>query len=194
MDEKGTGRLTSRIKSININREIHWPLQPDSISNLLDNSFHPNRIYLPRLHDFKSAISIVVIVTQPAQRRAYASVDVGIIGQQPLLMRVVEVRSMIDGCLLGRCAAENFGPPGVKVRVEVDDADGAVSASDGAEEWERDGVVATEGDDAWKSFAFLCGPNLFGVGHRIAHEESIMAFFDLLDSVGVVVAVKACQC
>ena len=64
-------------------------------------------------------------------------------------MGVVEICAVVDGSLFGGGAAEDFGAPGVEVRVEVDDADGAVGFVDGAEEGEGYGVVASEGDDAW---------------------------------------------
>ena len=67
---------------------------------------------------------------------------------------MVEICAVVDGGLFGGCATEDFGAPGVEVGVEVDDADGAVGFVDGAEEREGDGVVTSEGDDAWEGFAF----------------------------------------
>ena len=72
-------RRTSWIKGINIDGEIDRSFRPNSIPDLLDDPLHPNRVNLSRLHNLKSAISIIIIITQPTQRRAYASVDVGII-------------------------------------------------------------------------------------------------------------------
>lgn len=63
-------------------------------------------------------------------------------------MRVIEIRSVVDGGLGGGRAPEDLGAPGVEVGVEVDYGDGAVGGGDGAEEGEGDGVVASEGDEA----------------------------------------------
>ena len=119
--------------------------------------------------------------------------DIAIVGQQPLLMRVVEIRAVINGGLFGGRPAEDLGSPGVKVRVEVDDADRAVGGGDGAEEGQRDGVVTTEGDDAREGFTVLGRTEFVGIGGGAAHEEGVVALFDLLDGVGVVVAALARQ-
>ena len=103
-------------------------------------------------------------------------------------MRVVEVRAMVYRGLKGRGSAEDFGPPGVEVGVKVYDADGTVGFVNGAEEGKRDGVVATEGDDAGEGLLILGRALLFCICGRCAHEETVVAFFDLLDCVGIVVA------
>ena len=56
--------------------------------------------------------------------------DVGVVGQEALGVGMVEVGAVVDGGLVGGGAAEDFGAPGVKVGVEVDDGDGAVGAVD----------------------------------------------------------------
>ena len=111
-----------------------------------------------------------------------------VVRQQPFPVRVVEVRAVVDGGLGRRGPAEDFGPPGVEVRVEVDDADGAVGFVDGAEEGQRDGVVAAEGDDAGEGLFVLRRAHLFCVGGRCSHEETVVTFFNLLDCIGVIVA------
>ena len=42
--------------------------------------------------------------------------DVGVIGQEALLVRVIEVSAVVDGGLFGRSAAEDLGTPGVARR------------------------------------------------------------------------------
>ena len=103
-------------------------------------------------------------------------------------MRVVEVRAVVYRGLKGRGSAEDFGLPGVEVGVKMYDADGTVGFVDGAEEGKRDGVVATEGDDAGKGLFVLGRALLFCICGRCAHEETVVTFFDLLDCVGIIVA------
>lgn len=139
---EGMETRTSWVQGVNVNGQVDGLLRPNSIPNLLDHARGPDLIYLSRLHDLKSAVPIIVIIAQAAQRRPDTGVDIRIVGQQALLVRVVEVGAVVDGGLFGGGAAEDFGAPGVEVRVEVDDADGPVGFVDGAEEGERDGVVA----------------------------------------------------
>ena len=103
-------------------------------------------------------------------------------------MRVVEVRAVVYRGLRGRGSAEDFGPPGVEVGVEVDDADGSVGFGDGAEEGQCDGVISAEGYDAGEGLFVLGGADLVRIRGRCAHEEAVVPFFDLLDCVGIVVA------
>ena len=111
-----------------------------------------------------------------------------IIRQQPLSVCVVKVRAVVDGSLSCRGSAEDFGLPGVEVRVEVYDADGTVGFVDGAEEGERDGVVAAEGYDAGEGLFIFGWADLVCICGRGAHEEAVVTFFDLLDCVGIVIA------
>ena len=52
---------------------------------------------------------------------------------------------------------------------------------------ERDGVVAAESDEAGKGFAGLGVPGDIGIGRGGAGEEGVVAVFDLVEGVGVVV-------
>ena len=103
-------------------------------------------------------------------------------------MRVVEVRPVVDRGLSGRGSAEDFGPPGVEVGVEVDDADGSVGFGDGAEEGQGDGMVSAKGYDAGEGLFVFGGADLVRIRGRCAHEETVVPFLDLLDCVGIVVA------
>ena len=105
-------------------------------------------------------------------------------------MCVVEIGAVIDGGLLGRGTAEDFRSPGVEVRVEVNNANGSVCFVDRAEEGQGDGVVAAEGDDAWECFLSVGGAGEGGGGHGYSHQEGIVAIFDLLDCIGIVVTAR----
>ena len=149
------GRQTGRIKSIDINAQVDGTLCPNPLTDLLDNAISPDIVDLARLHDLETTVSVVVIVTEPGQGGPNPRVDVAVIGQQALLVRVVEVGPVVDGRLLGRCAAEYFGPPRVEVAVEVHDRDGAVGGGHAPQQGEGDGVVATQGDDSRQGFAMF---------------------------------------
>lgn len=70
-----------------------------------------NSINLPRLHNLKPAIPIILIIRRPRQRRPDPRVDIGIIPQQALHGSVVKVRAVVyRGDFAGR-AAEDFGFP-----------------------------------------------------------------------------------
>lgn len=124
--------FTCRVQSVNVDGKIDWLLGADTVSYLFDYAGHANRVNLPRLNNLEAAVSVVVVIAHSAQRRADPSVYVCVVRQQPFPVRVVEVRAVVDGCLGRRGSAEDFGPPGVEVGVEVDDADGAVGFVDGA--------------------------------------------------------------
>lgn len=101
---------------------------------------------------------------------------------------MIKIRAVVYRCLSGRGPAEDFGLPSVEVGVEVYNADGTVGFVDGAQEGKRDGVVATEGNDAREGFFVLGWADLFCICGGCAHEEAVVTFFDLLDCIGVVVA------
>ena len=183
----GRGR-TCWVQGVDVDAQIHWFLRADSISDLLDDPTRPDRIDFPRLHNLEPAVSIIVVVAQPAQRRADPRVYVRIVRQQSLSVRVVEICAVVYRGLKRRGSAEDFGLPGVEVRVEMYDADGTVGFVDGAQERERDGVVAAEGYDAGQGLFVLCRADLFCICGRCAHEEAVVTFFDLLDCIGIVVA------
>ncbi len=179
--------LTGRIERVDVQRQIHRVLGPDPLENLLDDAVGADLVDLARLDNLKPAVPVVLVVARPAQRGADAGVDVGVVAQQALLGRVVEVRPVVDaGDLRGR-AAEDLGAPRVQVAVEVDDRDGAVGAVDGAQQRQGDGVVAAEGDDARERLAVLGWALLPGVRLGRAREDVIVPLFDLVEGVGVVV-------
>ena len=153
----------------------------NAVVDLLNNSGGANGVNLPGLYNLKSDISVVVVVRQTTQRRADTRVNVGVVLQKALHRGMVEVRSMVDACDFAWSAAEDLGLPGVEVRVEVDHSDRAVGFVHAAKDGEGDGVVAAHGDDTREGLALLCESGLFGVGGRLAHEDAVVAFFDLVD-------------
>ena len=99
-----------------------------------------------------------------------------------------EVGSVVDGGLVGWCAAEDAGFPGVEVGVKVDYGDGTVGGVHAAEDGEDDGVVAAEGDDARQGFMAFGGAWGMRVCEGGAGEEGVVAALDLGYGVFVVVA------
>lgn len=90
-------RSKSRIKSINIDRQIHGPLGSNSVDNSLDDSIGTNGIDLARFDNFEAAVTIVVVIARSAQRCSNTSVDVAVIGEQALLRGVVKVSAVVYG-------------------------------------------------------------------------------------------------
>ena len=133
MGEGAWRKLTCRVQGVNVDGKIHRLLCSHSIPDFLDDSLRTNYINFPCLHNLKPAITIMIIIAQPTQRRADPRMNIGIVGQQSLLVCVVEICTMIDGSLFARCAAKDFRAPGIKVGIEMNDADGAVGFGYGAE-------------------------------------------------------------
>lgn len=107
--------------------------------------------------------------------------DVGVVLEKTLHGRMVKVCSVVDTCDFARSAAEDLGLPCVKVRVKVNHSDWTISAVHAAKYGKGDGVVAAHGDDTWESLALCRQPRLFSVGGRLAHEDAVVAFLDLVD-------------
>lgn len=95
--------------------------------------------------------------------------NISIVPQQTLLMRMEEVSPVVDTRLLCRTATEDFGFPGIEMGVEVDDGYGAVSAVHASEEREGDGVVASKGYDARERFAVFGDSDVAGGGCGVPH-------------------------
>lgn len=113
--------------------------------------------------------------------------DVGVVPEETLLGGVVEVGAVVDAGDLGGGTAKDLGLPRVEMGVEVDHANGAVGAVDGAQQGQGDGVVAAEGDDTRQGLAVLGRAGLVGVGLGLAAQDGVVAFLDLVEGVGVVV-------
>lgn len=113
--EKGWGkrRHTRRVQSINVNAEVDRVLGPDAVADLLDDACRADGVNLARFGDLEAAVAVVFVVAEAGEGGADAGVDVAVVGEQALFVGVVEVGAVVDGCLLGGCAAEDFGAPGV---------------------------------------------------------------------------------
>lgn len=58
----GSQRLTSRIKGINIDTQVHRLRGPNSVFDLLDDTFCADRINLPGFNNLKATIAIILVV------------------------------------------------------------------------------------------------------------------------------------
>ena len=56
------GPLTSGIQRIDVDTQIHGLLRAHPVPDLLDDALHSDIIDLPRLHNLKSTIPIIIIV------------------------------------------------------------------------------------------------------------------------------------
>ena len=73
------------------------------------------------------------------------------------------------------------------MRIKVDYGDGAIGSIHAAEQRKRDSMITAEGYYARQSLAMLGRSDLPCVGSRCAHEDAVVAFFDLLDGPSIVV-------
>lgn len=101
---------------------------------------------------------------------------------------MIEICSVIDARLLCWRPAEDFRSPCIKVRIKVDDSDGAVSLVHTSQKWQSDGVISSERYYSWQSPAAFRDTNFFCISCRLPHQETIVAFFDLVDGPRIVVA------
>ena len=101
---------------------------------------------------------------------------------------MIEVSPVVDARLMARGSAKNFGLPSIEMGVEVDDGDRSISAVHTSEEREGYGVVATKRDHTWECLAFLRDAQLLRIRRRLSHQKAGVAFFDLVECVGIIVA------
>lgn len=207
--------LTGWVKRVNIQTQVDWVLGANSVADLFDDAINTNGINLSRLHNLEPTVSVVLVIGRSTERRADASVDVGVILQQTLLRSMVEVGAVIDAGDLGWGAAKDLWFPwcslaiqylysshsgekdegelsekaltGVQVAIEVDHRDGSICAVDGSQQREGDGVVTAQRDDTGKCLALLRGAELVGVGGGGTREDAVMTLLDLVKSPSVVV-------
>jgi hypothetical protein len=106
-------KLTSRVKRINVNTQVHGLSGTNPVPNLLDDAIGADLVNLPGFHNLKSTVTIVLVVGRTRQCRADAGMDVGVVGKEAFLSSVEEVGSVVDSGLLTGGAAEDLGLPGV---------------------------------------------------------------------------------
>jgi hypothetical protein len=87
--------------------------------DLLDNPSGADRVNLPGLDNLKSDIAVVVVIGHPTERRANARVDVGVILQQTLHGRMVEVGAVVDAGDFARGTTEDLRLPSVQMRIKM---------------------------------------------------------------------------
>ena len=66
--------------------------------------------------------------------------------------------------------------------VEVDDSHRPIGAVHAAKQRQSDGVITAHGDHTWEGLVLLCESRLVSVSGRVAHQDAVVAFFDLVDS------------
>jgi hypothetical protein len=100
-----------RVERVNVERQVDGVGGADAVQDAADDAVGANRVNLARLDNLEAAVAVVLVVARPAQRRADAGVDVGVVAQQPLHGGVVKVRSVVDAGHLGGGAAKDLGFP-----------------------------------------------------------------------------------
>lgn len=174
----------------------------NTVVDLLDDTSSTNGVNLSGLDNLESDIAIVLIVGHARERCPDTCMDVCVILQQALHSRMVEVSAyrakdacqrnlsntilcrvltVVDGCHLARSTAEDLWLPRVKVTVEMDDGHRSIRAVHAAEQRQSDGVITAHGDNTREGLVFLRESRLVSVSGRVAHEDAVVAFFDLVD-------------
>lgn len=100
-----------RVEGVNVDGQVDGVLGADPLDDALDDVGGADGVDLAGLDDLEAAVAVVGVVRGPAQRRADAGVDVGVVVQQALHRGVVKVGAVVDGCDLGGGAAEHLGLP-----------------------------------------------------------------------------------
>jgi hypothetical protein len=170
--------------------------------DLLNDTSSTNGVDLPSLDNFESNIAIVLIIGQTRESGPDACMDVCVVLQQTLHGCVVKVGAyrakdtcqrnlsntilcrvltVVDRCDLARGTAKDLWLPRVKVTVEVDDGHRPIRAVHTAEQRQSDGVITAHGDHTREGLVFLRESRLVGVSGRVAHEDAVVAFFDLVN-------------
>lgn len=185
------GPPTRRIKSVNVEGQVHGILGTDTVQDFLDDAVGANLVDLASFNNFEPAVPVILIVARPTQGGADAGVDVGVVAQQAFLGSMVEVRPVVDASHLGWRAAKDFRSPRVKVAVKVDDGHGSVRSVDGPQQGKRYRVVTSECNDTGQGLAALGRPLLLGVRLRLAGENAVMALLDLVEGERIVVPNRA---
>ena len=109
-------KLTSRIKSVNVDTQIHGLLRAYPVLDLLDNAIDANLVDFACLDNLKAAVAVIFVVGRARQRGPDAGVDVGVVGEQAFLCGVEEVGAVVYAGLFRGGAAEDFGTPCVACR------------------------------------------------------------------------------
>ena len=91
------------------------------------------------------------------------------------------ILTVVDRRNFTRSTTEHLRFPRVEVTVEMDDSHRSIRAVHAAKQRQSDGVIAAHGDHTWESLIFLRKSRLVGVSGRVAHEDAVVAFLDLVN-------------
>lgn len=170
--------------------------------DLLDDTSSTDGVDLSGLDNLESDIAIVLVVGHARQGCTDASMNVRVVLQQALHGSMVEVGACkakstsqlnVSNIILGRLltvvdrrnfargTTEDLWLPRVEVTVEMDDSHRSVRAVHAAKQRQSDGVIAAHGDHTRESLIFLRKSRLISVSGRVAHEDAVVAFLDLVD-------------
>jgi len=90
-----SGRAKGRIQCVDINADIDRVFQPNTLFDFLDDSLSTNGVDLSGLHNFKSAVAVVLVITGTTQGGANTSVDIAVGAKKTLLSSMIEIGSYI---------------------------------------------------------------------------------------------------
>lgn len=76
--------------------------------------------------------------------------------------------------------------------IEVDHSNRSVRLVNTPQQRKGNCVVTTHGNDTGEGLASLRKTLLVCVGEGLAHEDAVVAFFNLLDSPGIVISMETC--
>lgn len=174
----------------------------NAIVDLLDDTSSTNGVDLSGLNNLESDIAIVLIVGHARKRGPDACMDICVVLQETLHGCVVEVGAygvrricqssvldiilgdlltVVDRCHFAWGTAEDLWLPCIKMTIKMDDSHRSIRAVHAAEQRQSDGVIAAHGDHTWESLIFLRKSRLVGVSGRVAHEDAVVAFLDLVN-------------
>jgi hypothetical protein len=114
--------------------------------------------------------------------------DIGVVLQQTLLSRMVEISPMVDASLLAWSTTKDLRPPGIKMRVKVNNRNWTISTIHRPQQRKRNRMITAQSNHTRQSLAMLAGTRGAGIGGRLTHQDAVVALFDLLDGPLVVVA------
>ena len=159
----GAGRVR-RVEHVDVDRHVDRCVAEPG-AHPLDHRRQPVELVVVGADDLEAEHAVVGQVGGRVERAADADVQAVLGVEQALLAGPAERRAV------GERRTE-VGVPGVEVRVEVQHGDRAVVAVQRAQQRQRDGVVAAEGDQLGAAVAQLVGSALDG-GDRLGEVERV---------------------
>lgn len=72
---------TRWVQCVDVDRQVHGLLRPDPVPDLLDDAISANLVNLPRLHNLKAAVAVVLVIRGPGQGGSDTGVDVSVVGE-----------------------------------------------------------------------------------------------------------------